>query len=217
MTTRRPSLTEWQNTIFPKFCNGPTQAYLGYTLDPAGRFLITTIFPSSDGWAQGRRTIWCGVAEHGPQGTPAPTGFATVHFTGRVKGADQTYLYATGVCLPLVTGTLTFGAIVDCASPHIAEISGTTKLSAAQMPGTAQEWNTAPHPSCVTVTEAYLGGKVQLGTAAAASAFQVSVVPLPASSWAAGERMVNCFIARLDTAGHLAPITGSLAAAAKTR
>jgi hypothetical protein len=193
-----PSKAEWDNTVELQ-CAPLAAPYLGYLLDEAGRFAVTDLHPSAAGWNEGEREVLCGIEAKWP-GTPfpyAPRQF--LPFRGRVKGQDQAYLYGTGSCVDLPTGT------VACSEPHLYEITGTYTISSAPtFPIDDDGWDAAVGSGCEQPTLHYTGGRLPAGAS-------IGWVPFFRSSWDMGRRVIECAVVRRDANG-LVEATGSLRA-----
>lgn len=197
-----PSGPEW-TTLGLQLC-GPLMApYLGYALDPAGRFGTGEIRPSPDGWSMGRRQMWCGITGRTPDGTVwSDQRFPP--FAGSAKGQDQTFLHAVGTCLAwTLDGRM--GDTVACPQPHAVEITGVAPLTTADLPQTAQAWSAAVGAACEQTTLQFAGGRLPSGVTSGWLSFE-------AASWAAGRRVVECTAARFDATGRITPETGSVRA-----
>lgn len=199
-----PFPTEAQWTAFaPQFCGPLMQPYLGYALDPAGRFGTGEIHPLTDGWSMGRRKMWCGITGRGPDGSVwFDQKFPT--FAGSVKGQDQTYLRAPGTCLAWTLDGRVGGAIA-CVQPHAAEITGVVTLTTAELPETDEAWRAAAAAACEQSALQFAGGRLPSGVTGSWLTFE-------ASSWAAGRRVVECTAMTLDATGHMTPESGSVRA-----
>ena len=79
-----PSDAEWV-AIRSDQCERLAELHLGHPLDPGGRFVLGGFRPTPQSWAQGDRTIVCGLEARRPLGTGSPPQL----FTGSVEGQDQ--------------------------------------------------------------------------------------------------------------------------------
>ncbi len=198
-----PDEAQW-DAYRQQLCAPMAQPYLGYPLDPAGRYGIASLQPLERAWRSGERQLWCGLGARWPDGRPASSTQVFYAFTGSVKGADQTYLFGTGTCLAL-TADGRFGDSVPCTQPHGSEITGTTAVTAATFPATDQAWAAAVGAACQQVTSRYVGGTLPAGVTA-------SWLTVEESSWAAGRRVVECTAVRFGSSGHLEAASGSVRA-----
>jgi hypothetical protein len=180
-------------------CAAPIRSFLGYGLDPYGRFGIGSIQPTPDGWMAGDRSYYCDIQ----LSSGAPSTAKLTLFTGEVRGADQELLDPVGSCLKV-------GAPVPvpCSGPHQLELTGNVTISAGatQWPASAERWQMLVGSRCANVNLNYVGGTYPPG-------YQTSWLELPASSWAAGERTIQCTIGRPSLAAgssSWASTTGSV-------
>jgi Septum formation len=199
-TAPYPTPAQWDQVLHGQ-CGELIAPYLGYPLDPDGRFAAADIKPLPDAWAQQYREVWCGIEAAWPDGQPHPSGW-TNPFKGVVKGQDQTYLIPAGTCLGLdLDGTV--GAAVPCAGTHAVEVTGAFTVNVASLPASDQAWVTAVGSGCQAATLWYAGGRLPPGM----SAGSLQISP---TSWAAGRRKVECTAVRYGTTGQLLPTSGSV-------
>jgi hypothetical protein len=210
--TRKATLTQFSASApFPdsatwiatadSVCGPIATAYLGYPLDPNGRFHTDWLTPGTGSWARGDRGLWCGIGSYAPldQGT---TGVFDA-FTGVVRGQDQEWIYPTGTCFGLGTAGQR-GPVVLCGGAHAFEVTGLTTLpSSSTFPTSDSQWDSAVGSQCEQLATAYKGGSLPAG-------IQSGWLPLEQSSWNAGERKVQCTIGWYDGAGNLVTGTGTL-------
>jgi hypothetical protein len=184
-----PVLVQYSHT----HCLGPAEQYLGYPLDPAGRFGVAAVLPTQLGWESGQRTMWCDLQLRGS----APT---VASFTGSVKGANQSLLFAVGTCLPVASGDP-----VPCTQPHGTEVTGNVDLTGktTTWPGSQAQLQALVGGPCGQLAIAYLGGAYPPGV-------QSGWSDLAATSWAAGRRIVQCIVGKVAF-GQWVAITTSLA------
>lgn len=62
-----PSEAEWKSIKRSRECPEQAEQYLGYPLDPFGRFQANGIIPVSDTWSRGDKGVWCSQAMGGRQ------------------------------------------------------------------------------------------------------------------------------------------------------
>ena len=98
-------------------CQDPVLEYMDGKLDPMGRFVPAPILPPSKSWADGDRTMLCGLQPTAPDGTPAQA-------TGRAAEQDQANVVQVGECVALDDS----GGLqpIDCAEPHLLGPSGSS-------------------------------------------------------------------------------------------
>ncbi|WP_223839709.1 septum formation family protein [Saccharopolyspora pogona] len=194
-----PDTEQWQQ-IKQQRCTDVSKGFLSNQFDPHGRFSVGAFTPSEDGWADGDRTLHCGIQQPGPSGKLYP-------ITGSAAQMDQSNVYPVGRCLG-INGTAVWDP-VDCARPHSVEITGQVDLG-EQFPGgypseTDQDGFLAT--KCAELTDNFAGGPTV--------AKDKGLVPywdtLAPESWDAGSRQVNCKVsAQLPDGSGLAPVTGSV-------
>lgn len=194
-----PSTQQWQE-IKQQRCIEVSDQYLGGRFDKEGRFTVGAFTPSQEGWAEGDRTLHCGLQQPGPSGKLFP-------ITGQAAKMDQSNVYPAGRCLG-INGTQVWDP-VDCARPHAVELSGVINL-ADQFQGnfpSEGEQDGFLDTKCEELTSAYAGGP----TVAEDKGLIVYWDTLSEQSWAAGSRQVNCKLsAQLPDGSGLAPVTGSV-------
>lgn len=178
-------------------CTGPAEGYLGYQLDPGGRFVATAVGPTAADWADGDRKAWCvlELTSNSKQLTP---------FSGEVRGMNQQALVSIGAC-----GT-DRATDISCAGPHTWQVAGNVDVSNAKTrPLTDSGWQALVGAECGSISLAFLGGSYPPGV-------QSSWIPISSTGWSLGQRVVQCTVAKFPPAGGNAlTITGSLAAARK--
>jgi hypothetical protein len=178
-------------------CAKPVTSYLGYALDPAGRFQVSDIGPTPESWAQGDRTFWCGLDLGSTKGIP------NLLFTGAVRGQSQEYLYPIGACLSVSAEGITNTNAVPCTQPHTYEVAGNASLaSLPQLPQGSTALADAVRSQCAAAAGQYAGGALPTGV-------EWGYLGLAQASWNAGDRVVQCTIERVGSSGPTAS-TGSL-------
>ncbi|MER7010572.1 septum formation family protein [Saccharopolyspora sp. NPDC000359] len=194
-----PGTEQWQQ-IKQERCVEVSTGFLSGRFDPNGRFSVGAFTPSEDGWADGDRTLHCGLQQPGPSGKLYP-------ITGSASTTDQSNVYPEGRCLG-INGTAVWDP-VDCARPHSVEITGVVDLG-DQFPGgypAEQDQDGFLFGRCEELTAGYAGSP----TAARDKGLVVYWDTLPQESWDAGSRQVNCKVsAQLPDGSGLAPVTGSV-------
>ncbi|WP_239334299.1 septum formation family protein [Frankia sp. CiP3] len=193
-----PADAQWPE-ITDRYCGQVARDFLGYPLDPYGRFDIGPLVPTRSGWEMGDRDLVCGLAAAHHD----PNRFAL--FTGVVEGADQAWVYPAGTCLQL-TATETKGQ-VPCAVPHQAEVTGGTTMPGAanSEPPSEAAFDELMGSRCEVAARRYLGRPFQ-----ETSTMRVGWLHLAAESWRAGTRTATCMIYFFDASGQPAAITGAL-------
>jgi hypothetical protein len=178
---------------YQQHCTAPAEAFLGYALDPHGRFGAGAVGPTPADWAQGDRTAWCTLQL--PSTSPQ-----LPSFSGEVRGADQEMLYPVGSC-----GSTT-AAPVPCAATHLWQITGNVDVTATTaLPATEAAWSALVGSQCGALGTDFLGGTFPPGV-------QTAWLTLNATSWSLGERTVQCTVGRFPPNGGASlPMTGSLA------
>ncbi|MBQ0928747.1 septum formation family protein [Saccharopolyspora endophytica] len=194
-----PSTQQWQD-VKQQRCIEVSDQYLGGKFDKEGRFTVGAFTPSQEGWADGDRTLHCGLQQPGPSGKLFP-------ITGEASKMDQSNVYPAGRCLG-INGTQVWDP-VDCGRPHAVELSAVINL-AEQFQGDFPSENDQDGylaTKCEELTAAYAGGP----TTAKDKGLIVYWDTLSEESWAAGSRQVNCKLsAQLPDGSGLAPVTGSV-------
>jgi hypothetical protein len=179
-------------------CVPAAAQYLGYSLDPYGRFAANAIRPTPTGWLQGDRSMWCDLEMHGTASGPLPS------FTGPVKGADQTWLFPVGTCLP-PQGQGWVSESVPCTTAHVVEVTGNVDLTGkvSQLPTSETQWEATVGSACGRLAISYLGGSYPKGV-------ESGWWDIEQSSWAAGRRVVQCVAGKTGGTGWQ-PVTTPLA------
>jgi hypothetical protein len=138
---------------------------------------VGAIFPLEDSWAQGDRTVWCGLISGDVDGVGATD--AWVSFTGPVDLSAQFVERPVGQCRAILPSGST--AAVDCTQPHQLEYVGVATLAdAASYPG-----NEAVQAACLSPAEAYAGRD---------ASYDYGFRGFDDRSWNAGVRRVNCVV-----------------------
>jgi hypothetical protein len=193
-----PSDTEWK-ALFDHDCAPSIRALMGVPLDPVGLFYATGIQPTADSWANGDRTIWCGIGEQSLTAPARP--FGGVPFRGRVEGRPQARIYPVGACLSNDTAY-----VVPCSQAHLVEIAGwvdlTGKVAQPPAPDDVNAWQRLVGDSCLRAARNYLGHDPINDEGAGWD-------PIQPGSWATGRRVAECTVARYR-GGEAIPSIGSL-------
>ena len=194
-----PTLEGWQ-LIDASQCGPVVEKYLGGPIDPYGKYYAGSISPIKDGWDQGERNIWCGISAAGGDAAAASV---LPPILGRVQAQQQERVVAPGTCIggPSVPE----GVEVNCALPHLLEVTGTVDLSGQGLGSpTVDAIRNAAEQSCGHVAAAFLGRSLPSDLASDS----LSLAP---ESWAAGSRLVECVVGRISGSGWV-PASGSMKA-----
>ena len=190
-TTRQAQLRE-------ELCGAAALRYLEGRFDPAGRFSVAPILPPASAWAQGDRTMLCGLQETDRAG-------GVVMTSGKVADQDQARAFSPGQCVAVdASSSLT---AVDCAQPHQVEVTSTENLANVFPDHTPSVEEQDRHLAdvCTTAAQDYLGGEENL--------YRITLQPfwttLNPISWDGGSRSVNCALVFSRPEGGFAELTGS--------
>lgn len=196
-----PDLTR-QAQLREELCRTPTLRYLDGVFDPVGRYSIAPILPPPEAWAQGDRTMLCGIQSTDPHGTPMTT-------IGYAKDQDQARVMQPGQCAKVDEA----GALrtVDCAEDHQLEATAIVNLAPVFPEGTPSVEQQDEHlrHACTQAAMDYLGGEEQLYH----STLQPYWTTQPRTGWEGGSRSVNCaLVAANPDANGFATLTGTATA-----
>ena len=182
---------ERQAQLREELCQGSTLNYLEGQFDPAGKYSIAPILPPSDAWANGDRTMLCGLQTTNEDGIPQRT-------EGRVSEVDQANLAAPGECREI--GEDQVLRTVDCAKPHQMETISVVNLG-EEMPQetpSVEEQNDFLASRCADDAIAYVGDEEKL--------YQSTLQPywgtISETSWNGGTRSVNCSLIHAGKDGN---------------
>jgi hypothetical protein len=191
-----PSDPEWE-AIDKRYCLATAEQYLGYPLDPHGRFEVGSIHPTGPGWQTGDRWLNCGLTASIPSVTSTP--YTMDLFSGLVRGADQSFTYPAGACIldPGQDGA----KVVSCAGPHQYVATGDVHLAATA--NGAPPADSVYELQCLTVARTYLGASWQPSDTVQAGWF-----PIQPESWKAGSHTATCAIRYVTAAGEPRTVTG---------
>ena len=189
----------WRQLVGDR-CTPMVAAYLGDKFDQDGRFRVGALKPSQAKWAEGERSMRCGLQTNTKSGSFLP-------ITGKVADQDQSKVEAAGTCLAIDGRTV--GDPVSCAGPHAVETVGVVDLT--------EQFKDGKYPS-VDDQDKYLQTKCgEIAAQYAGSAEPIAQKKLTVywdnvaeQSWQVGSHKVNCNLAALlpDRSGF-APVTGS--------
>ncbi|SQD94051.1 MULTISPECIES: septum formation family protein [unclassified Parafrankia] len=198
-----PSPAEWV-VLGRRQCEPLITAYLGYGLDPFGRFGTSVLHPKEAEWDTGERDIVCGLSLH-----PSPTApYEVPDLEGQVRGADQALTYPTGTCFR--TNAEGRNEVVPCEQSHHSQSVGTATLADTaegapnSAPLSAERLDELIDAACAPRIAPYLdrgfgGASVQGGSHS---------LP-PASRWV-GTRSTTCTVSLVDRNGRKLETTGLL-------
>jgi Septum formation len=188
-----PTPETWERQI-DVVCRPGAATLLGKAYDPYGAFALQAIRPTRAAWADGDRTIWCGLGRAG--------GWDWIHQDART--ADQTPLYKIGGCFHRDPES-DRSPSVACTSPHELEVTGRVVYTdGEEAEATTPPAGRAVIPRCQLVTEQYLGGPVPPPWVVIRGVIQ------PAS-WDAGRRVTHCMVAQVSDDGEdYRTVTGSI-------
>jgi hypothetical protein len=191
--------TGWPQ-IVKKSCTQLTSDFLGGRLDPYGKFSVTALKPTAQGWAAGDRSMECGLQVVTASNTLVP-------FTGAVAGQDQSDIHPVGTCLGIKNRVVT--EPVDCALPHAWEIVGQVDLGPSfpsVFPSDREQDNVASG-KCNAAAADYAGGP----NAVKDKGLTLTWDDRKQESWLAGSHKVDCKVgAPLPDNSALAAVTGSV-------
>lgn len=176
---QRPHL-ERQHQLTDELCVGPTLRYLKGRYDPEGRYSISPILPPASAWAEGDRTMLCGVMVPDAEGRSVET-------TGLAAETDQSRVFGKDACVQVKDNTPNQ---VPCAVDHTWQVTDTIDLSEvfhdAWPPVDKQ--NDFLNKRCTDAAREYLGGDDPL--------YYSTLTPfwttIHSQSWEAGSHTVNC-------------------------
>lgn len=172
-----PNDEQWQK-ISQEQCSRMSLDYLGGKFDPFGKYTVGPLNPGERLWAEGQRTLRCGLQVAGPAGGLLPA-------YGTARTQDQSDVYDPGVCLG-ITEAKSVGDPVDCAKPHTFEITGVVPMPPGEFVPLDQQ-DRLMVVECARLTAEYTGG-----ADLKARGLLVTWDNRVEESWAAGSRLANC-------------------------
>jgi hypothetical protein len=194
-----PDDRTWRQLVGER-CTPMVTAYLGDKFDQDGKFRVGALKPSQARWAEGERSMRCGLQTNTKSGSFLP-------ITGKVADQDQSKVEAAGTCLAIDGRTV--GDPVPCTGPHAVETVGVVDL--------AEQFTDGKYPAvddqdkflqarCGEIAAQYAGS----ADAIAQKKLTVYWDNVAEQSWQVGSHKVNCNLAALlpDRSGF-APVTGS--------
>lgn len=192
-----PSL-ERQQQLTDELCVGPTLNYLKGKLDPEGRYTISPILPPASAWAEGDRTMLCGVMVQDPQGRSTET-------VGLAAESDQARAFPADTCVNVVNDS---PVEAPCAEDHTWQVTDVVNLGEIF----PNEWpdinkqNELLNQRCTDAARNYLGGDDAL--------YNSTLTPfwttIQEQSWQAGSRTVNCALTFGHPGGGFATLKGDV-------
>ncbi|ONH60671.1 hypothetical protein CcI49_10225 [Frankia sp. CcI49] len=188
-----PRPEEWPD-IIARYCSQMMDEYLGYPLDPYGRFGAGAVYPDSVGWEQGDRSVTCGIVASGTE-TDSLTAF--MPFEGWVP--------AVGTCFSDDAGHLTE---TSCAAPHNLQ-----SIGAVTVPGTppgdgppSDSWlDEQASQLCADLAAPYLRTD-RFDSASLTPQWN----PIDPESWRAGTRRTSCYVGFVDENGTSVPVHAAM-------
>ncbi|HEX7165869.1 MAG TPA: septum formation family protein [Acidimicrobiales bacterium] len=180
----------WPKAFSSSTCYELAEAHLGALLDRYGAYDLTGLRPTREEWAQGRRTVACGLARV-PLERALVTATTPTAYTGAVSAADRHRHLPRGSCLGFdaMSGGIEAGVTVPCDKPHALEVTGHVDVSgrAQEFPGDdLSAWEPLVGARCTELARSYAGAF----RAPVTSAF----LPIEPESWKSGRRTVDCVI-----------------------
>lgn len=187
-----------QAQLREELCGAGTVRYLGGKYDPNGRYSIAPILPPASAWADGDRTMLCGLQETDRAGEPVLT-------TGKVADQDQARLFDPGQCLAVDSANSL--SPTDCGQPHQMEVTAQVDLAPvfADHTPSVEEQDGYLGNVCTTAAQEYLGGEENL--------YRIALQPFwttqKPAAWDGGSRSVNCALVFSRPEGTFAQLVGS--------
>jgi hypothetical protein len=172
-----PDDARWQQ-ISQEQCAKTSLDYLGGKFDPFGKYTVGPLNPGERLWAEGKRTLRCGLQVAGPAGGLLPS-------YGSARTQDQSDVYDPGVCLG-ITETGSVADPVECAKPHTFEITGVVTMPPGEFLSIELQ-DRLMFGECTRISAEYTGG-----ADLKARGLIVTWDTRAPESWAAGSRLANC-------------------------
>jgi hypothetical protein len=190
-----PTDEQWQK-ISEEHCAKTSLDYLGGRFDPFGKYTVGPLNPGERLWADGQRTLRCGLQVAGPAGGLLPA-------YGSAKTQDQSDVYDPGVCLG-ITDARGVGDPIECAKPHAFEIVGVVTLPAGDFPPVERQ-DEVLSGECARIAAEYSGG-----LDFRARGLVVTWDTRAPESWTAGSHRANCKVGAATDGTGLNPWDGSV-------
>ncbi|WP_157734982.1 septum formation family protein [Pseudofrankia inefficax] len=196
-----PTEDQWQD-IEKRYCLATVEKFLGYPLDPHGRFHNGAIRPAEDSWQAGRRVLHCGLNGSVP-GQVVTNGDQQL-FSGKIEGADQAWVYPVGTCVSAPDASQTTH-VVPCAEPHRSVAIGTGRLPDTPdgAPPSLASFVQQAAARCAAVARGALGQSFRETTTE-----RIGFYPIDPESWRAGTREFTCTIDYTTAANQPRTVTG---------
>ncbi|MBB5958840.1 hypothetical protein FHS29_005449 [Saccharothrix tamanrassetensis] len=182
-----PTDEQWQK-ISEEHCAKTSLDYLKGKFDPFGKYTVGPLNPGERLWAEGQRTLRCGLQVAGPAGGLLPA-------YGTARTQDQSDVYDPGVCLG-ITEAKGVGDPVECTKPHTFEIVGVVTLPAGDFPALEKQ-DQIMSGECVRIAAEYSGGMDFK-----AQGLIVTWDTRAPESWAAGSHRANCKVGAIPAADN---------------
>ncbi|EFC83843.1 septum formation family protein [Parafrankia sp. EUN1f] len=201
-----PYPSQW-NDVADRHCGPLVTKYLGYSLDPFGRYAASTIHPRRPEWDSGGREVVCGLVVKGEADPSRPWFLDT--FSGGVRGADQAMIFPAGTCFRHAADEL--DDVVPCEEPHHTESVGTAVLpdTVDGAPPSAERFDELAEAACAPRFAPYLGhGNGARGNGGVV--VQGNWHLIRPESWRAGTRSTTCLVGLVDDMGQAVATTGRL-------
>ncbi|GAA3024377.1 septum formation family protein [Actinokineospora globicatena] len=124
--------------------------------------------------------------------------------------ADLAFDSPAGSCLTWTPPDGTDMARVDCAKPHLFEVTSNVDISAeypeSAPPPDQARWQQIAEQKCTPSATSYLGGKLD-----PFGRYRINALKPVDAKWLDGDRKVRCGLQRTAPSGSLIPVTGSAA------
>ena len=188
-----PSADDWIQLV-QTHCGSPDASYLGARVDPAGKFAVGGLYALPNDWTKGKRTLFCTIVTQGE----AQSGAGVYALSsGSAKGQNQEVIPVVGSCFVAGSAGAKGYYEVSCDHVHDYEVTGSVTLQASvtSLPAPSA-WQGLVNSGCSSSATGYLGATPGAG-------IYVGWLPIPASSWDAGQRTVACITGRSDSVGHI--------------
>ncbi|GGF90561.1 hypothetical protein GCM10007304_00560 [Rhodococcoides trifolii] len=179
-------------------CVSAVEEYMSGRFDPTGKYSVGLMYPSQMGWADGERSIRCGIQQSG-----ATSALQTM--VGGVADQDQSTVWDAGTCVGIAAGVPTDP--VDCSEPHAFEVVSVVDLT-PQFPNglpSVDDQDKYLEQTCTTAANDYLGDPDALRN----KTLTLFWDNVDASSWFANSRRVSCSIGKEVESGGFSTIVGS--------
>jgi hypothetical protein len=191
-----PTDTEW-DAIIESRCAKPIADYLGYPIDPAGKFYNSALTPTDEGWKMADRELVCGIGARGDGSEPETD--LNVMFSGAARGQDQADVLAVGTCYAHLARET--GRVVPCTEPHVLEVTGHVDITTSTKPNSDDQWRHAAS-ACESQAKSYAPAFAQKG-------YDWNFLYIEQTSWDVGRRKVECTLGKYDEGGDPVNVTGS--------